>query len=361
MDRANYALADYCARQNMDVHLVAYRVAPGLRAYPNVTFHQVTKPFNSYLFGSYGLHRKALAVGKAIQRRGGVMVANGGNCLMADVNWVHYVHAAYRPKASTFVRHVKRTIDHQLASRAESEALSNARLVIVNSNATRRVLSEKLRLDESKMKTIYYGMDPHTFHPVTPEEKAALRRRLGWDARPRVMFVGALGDHRKGFDVVTDAWIELCQRPQWNSVLTVVGRGAELERWKEKLLQGGCSDRAEFLGFRDDVPDLLRASDCLVSPTRYEAYGLGVHEAICCGLPAFVSATAGVAERYPDSLQELLLMDPNDSQKLVQKLEQWHSNRDEWSQRMLPFSNELRNRSWEQMSADIFACCMAIR
>jgi hypothetical protein len=37
MDRANFALADYLARQGEQVHLVAYRVAPELLAYPNVT------------------------------------------------------------------------------------------------------------------------------------------------------------------------------------------------------------------------------------------------------------------------------------------------------------------------------------
>ena len=37
-------------------------------------------------------------------------------------------------------------------------------------------------------------------------------------------------------------------------------------------------------------------------PARYEAYGLAVHEALCRGLPALVSASAGVAERYPADL-----------------------------------------------------------
>jgi hypothetical protein len=49
MDRANFALADYLARQGEQVHLVAHRVAPELLAYPNVTFHRVPKVANSYL------------------------------------------------------------------------------------------------------------------------------------------------------------------------------------------------------------------------------------------------------------------------------------------------------------------------
>src|SRR5262245_51363851 len=43
MDRANYALADYLARQGNEVHLVAHRVAPGLSERPNVIFHRVPK------------------------------------------------------------------------------------------------------------------------------------------------------------------------------------------------------------------------------------------------------------------------------------------------------------------------------
>ena len=92
--------------------------------------------------------------------------------------------------------------------------------------------------------------------------------------------------------------------------MIVVGAGASLGRLKDEARDLGGS--IEFLGFRRDVPDLLRACDALVSPTRYEAYGLNVHEALCCGLPALVSRSAGVAERYPAGLADLLIPDPDD-------------------------------------------------
>ena len=44
MDRANYALADYIARQGNNLHLVAHRVAPELIDRSNVTFDRVPKP-----------------------------------------------------------------------------------------------------------------------------------------------------------------------------------------------------------------------------------------------------------------------------------------------------------------------------
>ena len=67
------------------------------------------------------------------------------------------------------------------------------------------------------------------------------------------------------------------------------------------------------LGFTKDISTVLAAADVLVSPTRFEPYGQGVHEAICCGLPVFVSRCAGIAERFPAELGDLLLENPPDA------------------------------------------------
>ncbi len=74
-----------------------------------------------------------------------------------------------------------------------------------------------------------------------------------------------------------------------------------------------------MVGFTNRVSDILAAADVLVSPVRYESYGLNVQEAICCGVPAIVSRAAGVAERYPTELSDLLLPDPNDAWTIWQR------------------------------------------
>jgi glycosyltransferase involved in cell wall biosynthesis len=109
------------------------------------------------------------------------------------------------------------------------------------------------------------------------------------------------------------------------------------------------------LGFRSDVPDILRAADCLVAPTRYEAYGLGVHEALCCGLPAIVSADAGVAERYPETLQDLLMSNPDDVEDLVLKFKKWRSHQDDYKKLVFSLSQELTSYTWDDMAKNILA------
>jgi glycosyltransferase involved in cell wall biosynthesis len=177
---------------------------------------------------------------------------------------------------------------------------------------------------------------------------------LGWPLdRPVVGFVGALGDRRKAFDTVFEAWTALCRTREWDADLAVVGSGAELPHWRARAAASGIGDRIRFLGFRDDVPFVLSSLDGFVHPARYEAYGLSVHEAVCCGIPAIVSSSSGVAERYPTELQHLLIADPDDPGELAERLRYWRANHDRLTEAVRPFSETLRSRTWDAMASEI--------
>ena len=108
----------------------------------------------------------------------------------------------------------------------------------------------------------------------------------------------------------------------------------------------------QFLGFRRDMPAVFAACDVLIHPARYEAYGLGVHEALCRGLPAIVSATAGVAERYPADLGNLLLHDPESVSELTERLASWRAD-ETIAGRVAEFGARLRARTWDHMAHEI--------
>ncbi|MBD2214890.1 glycosyltransferase family 4 protein [Nostoc linckia FACHB-104] len=352
MDRANFALANYLARQGQQVHLVAHRVANELLAYSNVKFHHVPKVANSYLLSSSLLNW--MGCFQAQRLAAGRVLVNGGNCQWGDANWVHYVHLAYEPEYQAgLLRQLKEKVSRQMFLNAERKAFKSARVIIVNSERTKRDLIEKLAVPEQKLHRVYYGIDSQTFYPATQQERAVLRHELGWATdKPVVVFIGALGDRRKGFDTLFTAWQQLCASGDWNAELVVIGVGAELIQWQRRTAVAGIS-HIHFLGFRRDIANLLRAADCLVAPTRYEAYGLGVHEALCCGLPAIVSATAGVAEQYPPQLQDLLINDIEDAVKLAQRLRQWRSHQEAYSKLVFSISQELRNYTWDDMAKSI--------
>jgi glycosyltransferase involved in cell wall biosynthesis len=354
MDMPNFAVAQQLAECGVSVQLVAFRVADELTKHSNVQWCRVPKPLRSYFLGSPLLDHVGRRVARKSMERGGRVIVNGGNCQVGDVNWVHYVHAAYEASAQvSLLRRAKAVLDHRLSVDQERSALLKARTIIANSERTRRDLTEKVGIDGSRIRTVYYGIDAERFAPPDEPRRRRLRVQLGLPDRPQVAFVGALGDRRKGFDTLFAAWSGLCRDPIWDADLLVVGRGAELEIWRERARTDGMSERIRFLGFRSDVPDVLAACDALVAPTRYEAYGLGVQEALCTGIPALVSAAAGVAERYPAALSELLLGDPSQAAALEASLRNWRRHHERLLVATRQLAAELRQRTWQVMAREV--------
>jgi glycosyltransferase involved in cell wall biosynthesis len=166
-----------------------------------------------------------------------------------------------------------------------------------------------------------------------------------------VAFVGALADRRKGFDFLFAAWSELCRDPNWDADLVVVGRGAEVPSWKARAAELGLTERIAFLGFVPDLAEIYRAADAHCLPSRYEGYSLVTQEALACGTPAFISMASGISERYPESLGELLIPNPEDVSDLVLRLRNWRGRMAEYRAAVAPLSELLRATTWEVMAA----------
>lgn len=355
MDRANYELAWHLAgRVGAQVHLVSHNVYPLLAGHPNVTWHRVGKPLNSYQLAGPLLARKGYQVARSLNKQGARVLVNGGNCPWPDVNWVHAVHAAWenRDAEAPIWFRLKNRWAKASARRAEVKGLRNTRIVLANSHRTRQQVIEHLDIPSDRVHVVYLGIDAPAYRPINDKERIQVRNEFGIvPDRALAIFVGALGyDRNKCFDVVFAAWKTLCQRRGWDVNLVVVGAGAELTAWQERVRVAGLGERIRFLGYRKDVPRILASGDVLVHPARYEAYGLSVQEALCQGLPALVSARAGIAERYPPELHDLLIDDPEDSTGLAHRLANWRDNMEKYRAVVIPFSDSLRSYTWEHMA-----------
>jgi glycosyltransferase involved in cell wall biosynthesis len=355
MDKANLALAEYLVEQNTPVHLVCHSFDNEIALHPLVTIHRVPRPADSFLLGKPLLDICGRRVARKVVSHwpGARVLVNGENCLWPDINWVHCVHRAWEPqkvKGPLWFR-AKHGLGTSLVRQREKKVVRIARVFISNSNRTSRDLVERLAVEPERVHTVYLGAESD-WRPVTREERTTSRDSLKInEGRPLAVFVGSLGfDNNKGFDVLLEAWKRLCANPQWDVDLAAAGHGNALAMWREEVARCGLTNRIRMLGFTHRVRELLGAADVLVSPVRYEAYGLNVQEAICCGVPAIVSAGAGVAERYESKFAPLLLPDPEDVHDLVERLWQWRSNMEGWKASFREFGDTLRTYSWRDMA-----------
>jgi glycosyltransferase involved in cell wall biosynthesis len=353
MDRANYALADYLTRSSVPVELVSHRIDPVLAERPTLRWHRVPRPAGWHAAGEPLLDARARLVARGMRLSGELCIANGGNSLAGGINWVHYVHAEYPQRLDRSVAGLKRWALSGWSARRERQAFARARMIVTNSEATRRALIDRIGVDAARVRTIYYGIDAARFGPVGPEERERARRELGLRGRMALAFVGALGDRRKGFDVLFAAFQMLAKESGWDVDLVVVGAGATVPLWRERAERSGLADRIHFLGFRRDVPFVLAGCDGMVAPTRYEAFGLGVAEALARGLPALVSRRAGVAELYPPELRELLIDDVESVAEVASRLRAFRAGHDQLTASIAPLAERVRERSWDQMAREI--------
>lgn len=354
MDRANHALARHLAAGGREVHLVTHRVSPSLAAQPGVVVHEVPRPAGSHLLGAPLLSRAASRVASRLGRETRLL-ANGGNTRWRSATWVHYLHAAHLPQVATGLRaRAASAFGRRLFLAREREALTDAPAVICNSERTAADVKHHYAVPGDRIRVVYYGTDGDAFGPVARAERVDARHALGLDPERRVaVFIGALGDRRKGFDLLFDAWRHLSAGDDWNVDLAVAGAGAEVNLWERRSREAGLADRIKFLRFRTDIPRVLAASDLLVHPARYEAYGLAVHEALSRALPVIVARSAGVAETIDNDLRPLMLPERIAVDDVIARIRLWHEEPQRWQAAAERTGARLRARTWDHMADEI--------
>ncbi len=122
-----------------------------------------------------------------------------------------------------------------------------------------------------------------------------------------LLFVGRLDVRVKGLDLLVEAFSRLpSQRfrlviagPDWE------GGKAKLERLATRF---GCGERVQFPGpvYGTRKWALLRMADLFVSPSRWEAFGIGQVEAMTAGLPVVTSAKGSLAPDFQEAAAAML-------------------------------------------------------
>lgn len=142
-----------------------------------------------------------------------------------------------------------------------------------------------------KLSVIPNGIDPSVY----PPGRRLPPGRIGLpDDRRILLFIGRLHAQKAVDWLLTLAPGFLDRLPRHDLVLA--GDGPQRHELEHLAAQLGIAHRVRFLGYRDDVPDLLAAADLLVLPSRWEGMPNVVLEAMASGLPVVATRAAGVRE-----------------------------------------------------------------
>lgn len=194
-------------------------------------------------------------------------------------------------------------------------ALRRAARVICVSNTQRDYYLEHAHLDPSKVITIYNGIELDRFE-TKPEKRTALRQALGISENTPVITTVALLRPEKGHATLIQA-IPQVLRTMPEARFLMVGGGKLQEELEQAAEPYGTA--VQFVGMRDDVPELLAASDLLVLPSYTEALPTVLLEGMAANLPIVASRVGGIPEIVKDG-ETGLLVPPRDAEALAQAI-----------------------------------------
>lgn len=129
-------------------------------------------------------------------------------------------------------------------------------------------------------------------------------------------------EHVKGIDLLLEAVRLVMDRTGVPFHVRLAGKGSLRTQLEQRARELGVVDRVHFLGrvSRDEMQKELQGADCFVLPSRYEAFGAVLIEAMATGLPVIATRSGG-----PDHIVTRecgLLVDPEHPGQLADAMEQ---------------------------------------
>ena len=147
------------------------------------------------------------------------------------------------------------------------------------------------RLSPNKVSVIPNAVDFEFFAAAEQADRTALR--IAADA-PLILCVGRLDPQKAPFVLLEAFKCLLAPHPSWQ--LLFVGHGPLKEPMLQWIAEHRLGQSIHLIGWRPDIPQLLKAADCLALPSLWEGMPNIVLEAMAAGLPVVVSHVEGTDE-----------------------------------------------------------------
>ena len=188
---------------------------------------------------------------------------------------------------------------------------------IAISDSVRRFAIEVEGAPQHCVHTIYYGLpvDP-TRDEQRPHLRTVIRETLNIPPDAPVVGMACRLVEQKGVAYGLQAFQQIAARfPQ--ARLVIAGDGP-----LRKLLENEArplGEQVHFLGWRDDVPQLMAAFDVFLMPSLWEGFGLVALEAMAQRVPVIASAVSSLPEIIVPG-ETGLLVSPRDTAALAEAL-----------------------------------------
>ncbi|PSL54507.1 glycosyltransferase involved in cell wall biosynthesis [Saccharothrix carnea] len=182
-------------------------------------------------------------------------------------------------------------------------SLRRAALCVVPSRATADELARVAGADRRLLHIAQHGVETERFHPPTPEDVAAVRRRLSLGDTPYVAFLGAL-EPRKNVPALIRGFAQAVRDRRDPPALVLAGQpgwDSQVERALDAVPHRVRVIRAGYLPF-SSLAGFLGGAEVVAYPSLGEGFGLPVLEAMACGAAVLTTRRLSLPEVGGDAV-----------------------------------------------------------
>ena len=171
---------------------------------------------------------------------------------------------------------------------------------VENSSASAQALQNRLGVRQDKCFVVYNGIEPTSFvSSLTPAEA---KQRLQYPLDTPVVLILARLYEQKNHQMFLHVAQQTRDRLP-NTRFLVVGDGPLEDALRKQATQLGISDRVDFIGSRQDIADILAATDVSVLTSEYECLANAMVESMAAGVSVVTTDYDGHDEVVEDAVE----------------------------------------------------------
>jgi glycosyltransferase involved in cell wall biosynthesis len=174
----------------------------------------------------------------------------------------------------------------------------------------------KFTEDNKKFAVIYNGVDENNISVNTN----VFANLLGKNSNELALITIGLLTEAKGYDNLLEAASLVCKKGYKVKFYWIGGASKKsLRSFNSKIRKLGLKDSVSFLGFRSDIPEIMKSSDLLISSSLNETLHLVVLEAMAAEKAVVVTNCGGTSECVIDG-ETGYLIPVNDPVKMSERI-----------------------------------------
>ncbi len=224
---------------------------------------------------------------------------------------------------------------HGFVDMGENEKMSRVRFALINkgsshvvfvSNQLKTHFINKYWINPRKAVTIYNGIDLDAYSS-RQRRSSQFRQELGLDHHH--ILIGSIGNIRraKGYDYLLMAAAKIvAKHPECKFVIAGEGSGSIFEDLLGLRARLDLDDKVLFVGFRNDIIDILHGLDIFVLPSISEGFSIATIEAMACHKPVIVTRSGGPEEIVNDG--NGIMVSPGQADELASAIIRLIENQD---------------------------------